>query len=934
MAFTKPTGEQISFRSSKTGTHNLDTYLEACEKGTVSLPAMLDELFGSTGELNPNAIGFRVSTSSGTPIFQARFGTFTDATSGWFDTDQSFFHWRGDYAASTAYKLLDMVRLPTNESIYICTVAHTSTGTLDTSKFQEFFDGANVTAVIGSLSNINSVAANQTNINSLATALGTITTYAVTVASVGGSNKYHLDGTTAPTLSLFRGNSYIFDLSDSSNAGHPLAFKDGSGNNYTTGVVTSGTPGSSGATVTITVASNAPSSLSYYCTVHGAGMGNTITVASSNLSTVASNISGVNTVSTNISAVNTVAGVASTMSAAASNAAAAANSAAAAANSASAAATAFDTFDDRYLGSKSSEPSTDNDGNALVSGSLFFDSSANAMKVYDGSSWITATSAGASSLVDYEYTATAGQTTFTGADNNSATLTYTTGNILVSLNGVILDNGSDYTATSGSSIVLASAAASGDHLAVVAFKSFSVSDTVSASAGGTFGGGVTVSGTLTATAAQVNGNIAVTGTVDGRDIASDGTKLDTNIPSSLGTAGQVLTVNPAGNAGAWADAGGAFAASTVTVSDHTTLTTAQNGNLVNVAATAEKIISLPAAAAGAFYVFNNDTSHIMYIKPNGTNTINGVAATLSLAPTASGIMACGGSSTNWSSVGITRTMIVAKATTFYNNNFDDGTTNQITGTYTPQLGTSMLISVGSCTAGAMHLGTYGSYYYRSGGSGGPSYAEKFIASPAASYAYAISGRGTSQKSSHDAATKTTTVAGMTCTRGAGPPQQSSGSAHLSGRGGGTATGGTVNFTGGTGATPSATGNTGRNAGGGGAATRAGSGGNAALNAGGGTGGNNASQDTAGAAATAKDSNSYAVPNSTSETYQAGVAFTTTSTVDSRDPKGASPKTVVNFGSVSFAIADHTELTGASGGAGGGGYSRNGTGGYITFVEFI
>ena len=556
MAFTKPTGEQISFRSSKTGTHNLDTYLEACEKGTVSLPAMLDELFGSTGELNPNAIGFRVSTSSGTPIFQARFGTFTDATSGWFDTDQSFFHWRGDYAASTAYKLLDMVRLPTNESIYICTVAHTSTGTLDTSKFQEFFDGANVTAVIGSLSNINSVAANQTNINSLATALGTITTYAVTVASVGGSNKYHLDGTTAPTLSLFRGNSYIFDLSDSSNAGHPLAFKDGSGNNYTTGVVTSGTPGSSGATVTITVASNAPSSLSYYCTVHGAGMGNTITVASSNLSTVASNISGVNTVSTNISAVNTVAGVASTMSAAASNAAAAANSAAAAANSASAAATAFDTFDDRYLGSKSSEPSTDNDGNALVSGSLFFDSSANAMKVYDGSSWITATSAGASSLVDYEYTATAGQTTFTGADNNSATLTYTTGNILVSLNGVILDNGSDYTATSGSSIVLASAAASGDHLAVVAFKSFSVSDTVSASAGGTFGGGVTVSGTLTATAAQVNGNIAVTGTVDGRDIASDGTKLDTNIPSSLGTAGQVLTVNPAGNAGAWVEASG------------------------------------------------------------------------------------------------------------------------------------------------------------------------------------------------------------------------------------------------------------------------------------------------------------------------------------------------------------------------------------------
>ena len=47
----------------------------------------------------------------------------------------------------------------------------------------------------------------------------------------------------------------------------------------------------------------------------------------------------------------------------------------------------------------------------------------------------------------------------------------------------------------------------------------------------------------------VGGNIAVTGTVDGRDIA-------TNIPASLGTAGQVLTVNSGANAGEWADAGG------------------------------------------------------------------------------------------------------------------------------------------------------------------------------------------------------------------------------------------------------------------------------------------------------------------------------------------------------------------------------------------
>ena len=43
-----------------------------------------------------------------------------------------------------------------------------------------------------------------------------------------------------------RGNSYVFDLSDSSVGGHPLAFKNGS-TSYTTGVTTTGNPGTAGA---------------------------------------------------------------------------------------------------------------------------------------------------------------------------------------------------------------------------------------------------------------------------------------------------------------------------------------------------------------------------------------------------------------------------------------------------------------------------------------------------------------------------------------------------------------------------------------------------------------------------------------------------------------------------------------------------------------
>ena len=67
----------------------------------------------------------------------------------------------------------------------------------------------------------------------------------------------------------------------------------------------------------------------------------------------------------------------------ANSATAAASSATAAENAKNAAETALDTFDDDFLGSKSSDPSVDNDGNSLTDGALYFNTSDNVMKVYD-----------------------------------------------------------------------------------------------------------------------------------------------------------------------------------------------------------------------------------------------------------------------------------------------------------------------------------------------------------------------------------------------------------------------------------------------------------------------------------------------------------------------------------------------------------------------
>ena len=69
------------------------------------------------------------------------------------------------------------------------------------------------------------------------------------------------------------------------------------------------------------------------------------------------------------------------------SATAAANSATAAASSATAAANSADAFDDIYLGSKSSDPSTDNDGDPLAAGMLYFNTTTDLLRVYSGSAW-------------------------------------------------------------------------------------------------------------------------------------------------------------------------------------------------------------------------------------------------------------------------------------------------------------------------------------------------------------------------------------------------------------------------------------------------------------------------------------------------------------------------------------------------------------------
>ena len=101
--------------------------------------------------------------------------------------------------------------------------------------------------------------------------------------------------------------------------------------------------------------------------------------------------SSASTASTKAGEASTDASTATTKATEASNSASSAATAQTAAEAArDSALAALDSFDDRYLGSKSSAPTVDNDGDALVSGALYFDTTDDAMKVYDGTQWLNA----------------------------------------------------------------------------------------------------------------------------------------------------------------------------------------------------------------------------------------------------------------------------------------------------------------------------------------------------------------------------------------------------------------------------------------------------------------------------------------------------------------------------------------------------------------
>jgi len=238
------------------------------------------------------------------------------------------------------------------------------------------------------------------------------------------------------------------------------------------------------------------------------------------------------------SAAATSAGDAATSATASANSAtASANSATGSANSATAAAASFDEFDDIYLGAKSTNPTVDNDGAALATGALHFNTTAASMRVYNGSSWADAGSAVNGTSDRVVYTATASQTSFA--------VVYDAGFVDVYLNGIKLQIVQDFAGTSGTAIVLTTGATVGDIVDIVSYGAFNVADTYTQAAADSkfalIATTTVANDALPKTGGAMTGAITTNSTFDGVDIAT----RDAILTSTTTTAG---TANTTANA--------------------------------------------------------------------------------------------------------------------------------------------------------------------------------------------------------------------------------------------------------------------------------------------------------------------------------------------------------------------------------------------------
>ncbi len=341
-----------------------------------------------------------------------------------------------------------------NNNIYFCNTGHTSTGTTpissnaDSAKWDLLVDAASATASATAAASSASAAASSASSASSSASSASSSASSAAASYDSFDDRYLGVKATDPTLdndsnALIDGALYfdttnnvmkVYDLGNTTwRRLTPTSVEQTNINNVSaiSGNIT-------------TVADNITKVNEVYTEIlKVVEVANDLQEATSEIEVVSNNIANVNAVGNNIANVN-IAG----------------------ANIAS-----VNDFVARYRVS-STQPTT-----SLDIGDLWYDTANSRLKIYTSSGWQTASDYVSALINVYNYTATAGQTVFTGVDNNSNTLSFTAqANCFVFVNGVRIVLGQDYTLTNGNTLTLSVAANAGDLIYIEVIAKISITE--------------------------------------------------------------------------------------------------------------------------------------------------------------------------------------------------------------------------------------------------------------------------------------------------------------------------------------------------------------------------------------------------------------------------------------------------------------------------
>ena len=242
--------------------------------------------------------------------------------------------------------------------------------------------GSSETSAISSATSASAAATSATSAAASATAAATSATSAASSATAAATSATSAaSSATAAAASVATIASYATDAANSAAAAATSAT---SAANSATAAATSAASAAASTSAAAASASDAATSATSAAASATAAATSATSAANSASAAATSETNAATSASSAATSATAAATSASSASTSASSALTSANSAA---TSASSAAASYDEFDDRYLGSKTSDPTLDNDGNPLITGALYFNSVVGAMKVYDGAAW-------------------------------------------------------------------------------------------------------------------------------------------------------------------------------------------------------------------------------------------------------------------------------------------------------------------------------------------------------------------------------------------------------------------------------------------------------------------------------------------------------------------------------------------------------------------